>query len=175
MAHVKGGENSDITLSFRDSTFNVRKGKKSTARVVVWQELGVPQSFTIEASFCGAGNNRFDKKCKVKGKRAYKKGEMNYIDNGGFTTSGNADDEQGFTTANETKQGSSTKLKNLPTSPGVKQLYKQPYKENHYTKNDCDRKSVWWYYDVGLEVKKMHAGTSMIQKKKKKQYLFFCT
>ena len=29
MAHVKGGENSDITLSFRDSTFNVRKGKKA--------------------------------------------------------------------------------------------------------------------------------------------------
>ena len=170
MAHVKGGENSDITLSFRDSTFNVRKGKKSTARVVVWQELGVPQSFTIEASFCGAGNNRFDKKCKVKGKRAYKKGEMNYIDNGGFITSGNADDEQGFTTANETKQGSSTKLKNLPTSPGVKQLYKQPYKENHYTKNDlCGfgrviGKALVVYYDLGLEVKKMHEHDSEQEK-----------
>ena len=101
MAHVKGGENSDISLSFRDSTFNVRKGKKNTARVVVWQELGVPQSFTIEASFCGAGDNKFDKKCKQIGKRAFQSGEMNYTESSGFTTAGNADDEQGFTTGTD--------------------------------------------------------------------------
>lgn len=41
------------TFSFSDCSFAVQKAKESTARVVVWKELGVTNSFTIEASFCG--------------------------------------------------------------------------------------------------------------------------
>ena len=162
MAHVKGGENSDISLSFRDSTFNVRKGKKNTARVVVWQELGVPQSFTIEASFCGAGDNRFDKRCKQKGKRAFQSGEMNYTESSGFTTAGNADDEQGFTTGTDQHFSGSKHNKLSPCSPGVKKLYKTSQKQVHYSKNDlCGfgrviAKSLVIYFDLGVEVKKMH-------------------
>lgn len=55
---------SGISVSFKDSNFSVRKSKKATARVVVWNECEVMNSITIEASFCGGGNNRSDKKIK---------------------------------------------------------------------------------------------------------------
>ena len=42
-------------FSFQDCSFHVHKGHDSAARVVVAKELGVKASFTLEASFCGAG------------------------------------------------------------------------------------------------------------------------
>ncbi|KAL0218314.1 hypothetical protein RCL1_009162 [Eukaryota sp. TZLM3-RCL] len=41
-------------FSFTDCCFKVQKSKQNSARVVVWRELGVLNSFTMEASFCGA-------------------------------------------------------------------------------------------------------------------------
>jgi len=37
----------------------VQKAKESTARVVIWKELGITNSFTLEASFCGADQSKF--------------------------------------------------------------------------------------------------------------------
>jgi len=39
---------------FDDCCFRVQKSKETTARVVAYQELAVINSFTLEASFCGA-------------------------------------------------------------------------------------------------------------------------
>jgi len=41
-------------FSFPDCSFLVKKGKESTARVVVYNELEIINSFTLEASLCGA-------------------------------------------------------------------------------------------------------------------------
>lgn len=41
-------------VSFSDCSFHVKKGRESTARVVVASELNIPCSFTLEATFCGA-------------------------------------------------------------------------------------------------------------------------
>eukprot|EP00818_Percolomonas_sp_WS_P003439 CAMPEP_0117437742 /NCGR_PEP_ID=MMETSP0759-20121206/1687_1 /TAXON_ID=63605 /ORGANISM="Percolomonas cosmopolitus, Strain WS" /LENGTH=840 /DNA_ID=CAMNT_0005229397 /DNA_START=1 /DNA_END=2523 /DNA_ORIENTATION=+ len=45
-------------FSYNDCSFNVQKSKESTARVVVHKELGLQNSYTIEASFCGASFGR---------------------------------------------------------------------------------------------------------------------
>ncbi|XP_031548835.1 cytosolic carboxypeptidase 2-like isoform X2 [Actinia tenebrosa] len=41
-------------FSFQGCKFIVRKCKESTARVVMWRQLGIANSFTMEATFCGA-------------------------------------------------------------------------------------------------------------------------
>ncbi|KAG7398042.1 Cytosolic carboxypeptidase 2 [Phytophthora boehmeriae] len=41
-------------FAFENCDFNVHKSKMTTARVVVNQELGVTNSYTLEASFCGS-------------------------------------------------------------------------------------------------------------------------
>jgi len=41
-------------FSFDDCCFKIQKSKESTARVVTYRELGVVNSYTLEASFCGA-------------------------------------------------------------------------------------------------------------------------
>lgn len=41
-------------FSFSDCSFAVQKSKESTARVVMWRELGITNSYTLESSFCGA-------------------------------------------------------------------------------------------------------------------------
>lgn len=41
-------------FSFRECKFKVRKSKEGTARVVMWRQMGVANSFTMEATFCGA-------------------------------------------------------------------------------------------------------------------------
>jgi hypothetical protein len=41
-------------FSFKDCNFKIQRSKESTARVVVHRELGVMNSFTLEASFAGA-------------------------------------------------------------------------------------------------------------------------
>lgn len=46
-------ENYPEAFSFPECSFRVQKSKESTARVVVWRELGVPDSLTLEASFAG--------------------------------------------------------------------------------------------------------------------------
>jgi cytosolic carboxypeptidase protein 2/3 len=51
-------KNSDI-FNFSDCNFAVQKAKESTARVVIWKEQGITNSFTLEASFCGADQGKF--------------------------------------------------------------------------------------------------------------------
>ena len=46
-------KNCDI-FNFADCSFAVQKAKESTARVAIWKELGITNTFTIESSFCGA-------------------------------------------------------------------------------------------------------------------------
>lgn len=40
-------------FSFDESDFVVHKAKESTARVVLWKEYQLINSFTLECSFCG--------------------------------------------------------------------------------------------------------------------------
>ncbi|CAM9356747.1 unnamed protein product [Chrysoparadoxa australica] len=40
-------------VSFKDCSFAVKKGRESTARVVVARELGIMNSYTVESTFCG--------------------------------------------------------------------------------------------------------------------------
>jgi cytosolic carboxypeptidase protein 2/3 len=49
-SHPVGGK----YVSYADCSFHVRKGRESTARVVVSKELNIPLSFTLEATFCGS-------------------------------------------------------------------------------------------------------------------------
>lgn len=44
---------SDV-FSFADCVFGLQKAKESTARVVLYKEFGIINSFTMEASFCGS-------------------------------------------------------------------------------------------------------------------------
>lgn len=46
-------ENYPEAFSFQECNFKVQRSKESTARVVVWRELGLANSFTLEASFAG--------------------------------------------------------------------------------------------------------------------------
>lgn len=46
-------------FSFLDSCFDIQKSKESTARVVIWREFGILNSYTLEASFCGADFEKF--------------------------------------------------------------------------------------------------------------------
>eukprot|EP00826_Nyctotherus_ovalis_P027094 TRINITY_DN2112_c0_g1_i16.p1 TRINITY_DN2112_c0_g1~~TRINITY_DN2112_c0_g1_i16.p1 ORF type:complete len:214 (+),score=55.71 TRINITY_DN2112_c0_g1_i16:121-762(+) len=46
-------------FSFPDSCFDIQKSKESTARVVIWREFGIMNSYTLEASFCGADFEKF--------------------------------------------------------------------------------------------------------------------
>lgn len=41
-------------VCFADCSFHVKKGRESTARVVVAKEMNIPCSFTLEATFCGS-------------------------------------------------------------------------------------------------------------------------
>jgi hypothetical protein len=40
-------------FSFQDCNFSIHKSKESTARVVLYKEFGLVNSYTLEASFCG--------------------------------------------------------------------------------------------------------------------------
>mmetsp|Transcript_14003 Transcript_14003/g.21827 ORF Transcript_14003/g.21827 Transcript_14003/m.21827 type:complete len:119 (+) Transcript_14003:1844-2200(+) len=46
-------------FSFIDCAFSVQKSKEGTGRVVGWKELGIMNSFTLEASFCGADFGKY--------------------------------------------------------------------------------------------------------------------
>jgi hypothetical protein len=41
------------SFSLASCSFVVEKFKESTARVVVWRQLGVVRSYTMESSYCG--------------------------------------------------------------------------------------------------------------------------
>ena len=45
-------ENSEM-FSYDDCSFEVQKSRETTARVVMWREFNLINSFTLEASFCG--------------------------------------------------------------------------------------------------------------------------
>ena len=47
------------TFNFGDCSFAVQKAKEATARVVVWKELGITNSYTLESSFCGSDFGKF--------------------------------------------------------------------------------------------------------------------
>lgn len=51
-------KNCDI-FNFADCAFSVQKAKESTARVVMWKEMGITNTFTLESSFCGADQGKF--------------------------------------------------------------------------------------------------------------------
>jgi hypothetical protein len=40
-------------FSFKDCLFKMEKSKETTARIVVYRELGINNSYTLEASFYG--------------------------------------------------------------------------------------------------------------------------
>lgn len=40
-------------------SFLVEKSRASTARVVVWREMGVPRSYTMESSYCGCNQGPY--------------------------------------------------------------------------------------------------------------------
>ncbi|DBA97263.1 TPA: hypothetical protein ACH3X1_015010 [Trebouxia sp. C0004] len=46
-------------FSYTSSSFRVQRSKAGTARVVCWQELGISNSFTLEASFAGPDTGAF--------------------------------------------------------------------------------------------------------------------
>lgn len=41
-------------FSYNFCSFVVEKSKEATARVVVWKELGIARSYTMESTYCGA-------------------------------------------------------------------------------------------------------------------------
>ncbi len=41
-------------FSYGTCSFAIEKSKEATARVVVWRELGVARSYTMESTYCGA-------------------------------------------------------------------------------------------------------------------------
>ena len=45
-------------FSMPDSRFVIEKIKEHTGRVVAWRELGIANSFTLEASLCGSGEGK---------------------------------------------------------------------------------------------------------------------
>ncbi|KAH9145714.1 hypothetical protein AeRB84_010368 [Aphanomyces euteiches] len=45
-------------FSFTDCTFNVARAKRSTGRVAIWNDVRILNSFTLETSFCGTGENK---------------------------------------------------------------------------------------------------------------------
>ena len=46
-------------FSYADCAFSVQRQKEGTGRVVGWKELGVTNSFTLEASFCGSDFGKY--------------------------------------------------------------------------------------------------------------------
>lgn len=47
------------SFSYQDCSFVLKKEKEGTARGVVFKEFGVMNSYTLEASFCGAEKGKF--------------------------------------------------------------------------------------------------------------------
>lgn len=45
------------------SCFKVEKSRESTARVCLWREFNIKRSYTMEASYCGFDQGRYDVNC----------------------------------------------------------------------------------------------------------------
>ena len=41
------------SFSFANCSFLVEKAKETTARVVIWRQIGVNRSYTMESTYCG--------------------------------------------------------------------------------------------------------------------------
>lgn len=52
-------KNCDV-FSYRDCSWAIPKDRENCARVVVWRELGVVNSFTLEISYLGAGFGKYE-------------------------------------------------------------------------------------------------------------------
>ena len=52
-------EKSAEVFSFIDCAFSTQKSKMGTGRVVGWKDLGIQNSFTLEASFCGSDFGKY--------------------------------------------------------------------------------------------------------------------
>ena len=50
--------NSEL-FSFVDCEFGIQKSKESTARIVIYKEFGIVNTYTIESSFCGADIGKY--------------------------------------------------------------------------------------------------------------------
>ena len=50
--------NLDI-FNLSDCSFQVQKAKEATARIVMWKEMGITNTFTLEASFCGPDQGKY--------------------------------------------------------------------------------------------------------------------
>lgn len=46
-------------FSYKDCAFSVQRAKEGTGRVVGWKELGIQNSYTLEASFCGSDFGKY--------------------------------------------------------------------------------------------------------------------
>ena len=46
-------------FSFNGCNFTVQKARESTARVVMWREFNLINSFTLETTFCGPTDGRY--------------------------------------------------------------------------------------------------------------------
>ena len=46
-------------FSYSDCAFSVQKAKEGTGRVVGWKEIGIQNSYTLEASFCGSDFGKY--------------------------------------------------------------------------------------------------------------------
>jgi hypothetical protein len=47
-------KNAPSKFSFSDCSFKVQKSKEGTGRIVMWREMGIMNSYTMEATFCGS-------------------------------------------------------------------------------------------------------------------------
>ena len=52
-------KNCDV-FSFKDCSWAIPKDRENCARVVVWREFGIVNSFTLEISYLGAGMGKFE-------------------------------------------------------------------------------------------------------------------
>lgn len=53
LIHSSDLEHEHGMFSYQDSTFTVQRSKQGTGRVVVWKEMKLDHSYTLESSFCG--------------------------------------------------------------------------------------------------------------------------
>lgn len=47
------------SFSYKDCSFVVERAKETTARVVVWRQIGVVRSYTMESSYCGCSQGKY--------------------------------------------------------------------------------------------------------------------
>lgn len=53
------GKNCD-TFSFNDCSFTVQKDRESCARIAIWKDIDLTNSFTLEISFLGSDFGKYE-------------------------------------------------------------------------------------------------------------------